>query len=83
MIHEQVIIKRVGMIEVGNLSKVEWQVLDITIIGVLLNKDDFAGPNSLQDRLATVVLPDPVPPEIPIIKLTKKLLASPCLDDIS
>jgi hypothetical protein len=52
MLYEQVIIKRVGMIEVGQLSKVERKICEVTIIGVLLNKDYFACLYSFQDAVS-------------------------------
>jgi len=51
VVDEQVVIERVGMIEVSKLAIVQRQILEITVIGILLNEDNFARPNGFQDAV--------------------------------
>ena len=70
--YQQIVIERIGMIEVCDLTIVERQILQVAVIRILLNEDDFARAAPISRmRFATVVLPEPVPPEMPMIKLTK------------
>ncbi len=43
VIDEQIVVERVGMIEVGDTAVIERQIGEISVVGVLLNENDFAG----------------------------------------
>ena len=57
------------MIEVGDAAVIERKIVEIAVVGVLLDENYFAGLTDSRIRFATVVLPEPVPPEMPIIML--------------
>src|SRR6185503_12902047 len=43
VIHEQLVVERVRMIEVRNTSVIQRKIGEVSVIGVLLNEDDFVG----------------------------------------
>jgi hypothetical protein len=51
VIYEQLVINSVGMIEISALADVERQILQIAVIGVLLNENDFAGTDRLKNSV--------------------------------
>ncbi len=74
MVDEQIVVERVGMIEIRNLPVVERQIFQIAVIRILLNENDFTGLDCFQDAVCYRRLARPVPPEMPMIKLINALL---------
>src|SRR4030095_1964899 len=56
MIHQQIVFERIRMIEICDLTIVEWKVFEIAVIGVLLNKNYFAGANRFEDAICNSCL---------------------------
>ncbi len=51
MIDQQFVVDRVRMIEVGRIPIVQRHVLEIAIIKILLDENDFVGTDRLQDAI--------------------------------
>src|SRR5580765_3603421 len=51
MVHQQIVVERVRMIEICDLTIVERKILEIAVIGILLNKNYFAGANRFEDAI--------------------------------
>ena len=51
MIDEQVVIECVRMVKVCNLAKVERQVLEVSVLLILLNENDFTRLNCFQNAV--------------------------------
>jgi hypothetical protein len=51
VVNKQIVIKRVGMIEVSDLAIVERQILEVAIVGILLDEDHLAGLHRFQDAV--------------------------------
>jgi hypothetical protein len=43
MIDKQFIVERVRMVEIRDTTVIQRQIGEISVVGVLLNKDDFVG----------------------------------------
>jgi hypothetical protein len=57
VVHEQVVIERVGMIEVGDVTIVERKVGDVSVVRVLLNKNYFAGTDRFKNPIRNSCFP--------------------------
>ena len=51
MIDQEIVIERVRMIEVRSIPIIQRHILQIAIIEVLLNKDDFVGAHRFQNAI--------------------------------
>ena len=51
MIYQEIVIKRVRMIEVRRVPIIQRHVFQIAIIDVLLNEDDFVGAHRFQNAI--------------------------------
>ena len=69
MIDEHVAVDRIRMIEIRLVTFVERHVGEVSVVRILLDKHDIRLTASTI-ALAIVVLPEPVPPHIPMIILS-------------
>jgi hypothetical protein len=52
MIHQQIVVDRVRMIEIGRIAIVERHILKIAIVKILLDEDDFVSADRLQNPIS-------------------------------
>ena len=57
MIDQQIVIDRVGMIEVGRVAIIQRHVLQIAIVQVLLDENDFVGMDGFENAIGDRRLP--------------------------
>jgi hypothetical protein len=62
VIDEKIVIERVGMIEVCDVAIVEREIRDVSVVGVLLNKNYFAGADGLENPIRNRCLSRPGAP---------------------
>src|SRR5262245_43735967 len=62
MIHQQIIVERIGMIEIGDVAVIKWQVFEVTVIRVLLDKNYFIGTDGFQNTVGHRCLAGSCPP---------------------
>jgi hypothetical protein len=70
VIYEQIIVERIRMVEIGETAIIDWKIRQVSVLRVLLNENDFTGTDRFKDAIGDRRLPDPVPPQMPIIMLT-------------
>ena len=67
MLDQEIVIERVRVIEVNLFTLYGWQVAQILVVGIMRKVGDLSRPTDFRIALATVVLPEPDPPAMPMM----------------